>query len=66
VPSGIEHVAIDPKSGLRAYEGMADAIDEVFIAGTAPTETAQPKDVLGSTDFMMQQLGGGAGAPAPQ
>jgi penicillin-binding protein 1A len=72
VPSGIEHVAIDPKSGLRAYEGMPDAIDEVFIAGTAPTEIARPKDVLDSTNFMMDQLGGGdptpppAPAPAPQ
>jgi penicillin-binding protein 1A len=65
VPSGIEHVAIDPKSGLRAYEGMPDAIDEVFVAGTAPTEMAQPKDVLDSTDFMMDQLGAGAPAPAP-
>lgn len=58
-PSGIEHVAIDPKSGRRAYDGMLEAVDEVFIAGTAPAEVAQPKDVLGSADFMMQQLGGG-------
>jgi penicillin-binding protein 1A len=64
VPSGIEHVSIDPATGKRAYEGQADAIDEVFIAGTAPTEVAQPKDVLDTTDFMIQQFGGG-GAPAP-
>jgi penicillin-binding protein 1A len=65
VPSGIERVKIDPKSGLRAYEGMPEAIDEVFIAGSAPTETAQPKDVLDTNDFMMQQLGSAA-PPAPQ
>lgn len=66
VPSGIEHVAIDPETGKRAYEGQADAIDEVFVAGTAPTETAQPKDVLGSSDFMMEQLGAGTATAPPR
>jgi penicillin-binding protein 1A len=66
VPSGIEHVSIDPATGKRAYEGQADALDEVFISGTAPTEVAQPKDVLDTDDFMREQLLGGAVTPAPQ
>jgi penicillin-binding protein 1A len=65
VPPGVEHVAIDPVSGLRAYEGMPDAMDEIFVAGTAPVEVAQPKDALGTTDFMMDQLINTAPSPAP-
>jgi penicillin-binding protein 1A len=56
-PPDVEHVAIDPKTGLRAYEGMADAIDEVFVAGTAPTQTALPPDLLDKNQFVIEQLG---------
>jgi penicillin-binding protein 1A len=58
VPRGVEHVLIDPVSGQRAYEGQTDAIDEVFVEGTAPTEVALPPGVLDSDDFMREQLGG--------
>jgi penicillin-binding protein 1A len=63
VPSEIERVRIDPSNGLRAYEGMPDALEEVFVAGTAPVETSLPPDVLDSGGFMMEQLGG-VGPPA--
>src|SRR6185312_12217140 len=33
-PGGVIVVRIDPKTGLRAYEGEEDAIDEVFLTGT--------------------------------
>jgi penicillin-binding protein 1A len=59
VPAGVEIAKIDPKSGKLAYDGQSDAIDEVFLEGTVPTETANPPDVLDTEDFMMQQLGGG-------
>jgi penicillin-binding protein 1A len=59
VPAGVEMAKIDPKSGNLAYDGQPDAIDEVFLEGTVPTETANPPDVLDTEDFMMQQLGGG-------
>ncbi len=39
-PPGVVTVAIDPKSGKLAPEGMEGAIDEVFLQGTEPTETA--------------------------
>jgi penicillin-binding protein 1A len=58
VPEGIERVMIDPKTGLRAYEGMQGAFEEVFVAGTAPTATAPSPDTLDSGSFVMEQLGG--------
>jgi len=39
-PEGIEVRSIDPATGLLAREGQPDAITEVFLAGTEPTETA--------------------------
>jgi penicillin-binding protein 1A len=39
-PAGIVSVAVDPSTGLLAYPGQADAIEEEFLEGTAPTETA--------------------------
>jgi penicillin-binding protein 1A len=42
VPPGVTRVAIDPESGLRAYAGQENAIDEVFLTGTEPSETAKP------------------------
>ena len=42
VPAGVARVSIDPETGLRAYAGQTNAIDEVFLTGTEPTETAIP------------------------
>ncbi len=53
MPPGISVVAIDPKTGLRAYEGMKGAINEVFIEGSEPTETAVPPELLSPDDFLM-------------
>jgi penicillin-binding protein 1A len=57
MPGGIVVTKIDPKSGLLAYDNQTDAIDEVFLEGTAPTEVATPPDVLDTGSFMMEQLG---------
>ena len=35
-------VRIDPSTGLRAYEGESDAVDEVFLEGTEPQEFSSP------------------------
>ena len=40
VPAGVVRMRIDPATGLKAREEQEDAIDEVFVAGTEPTETA--------------------------
>ncbi|MFO0760923.1 MAG: PBP1A family penicillin-binding protein [Byssovorax sp.] len=42
VPGGVVRRSIDPASGLAAYPDQKDAIDEVFLAGTEPTEVAVP------------------------
>lgn len=55
-PPGVVHVRIDPASGLLAYEGQTDAMDEVFVDGTQPTETAREAGVLDPSAFLMQQF----------
>lgn len=55
-PFGIVTVRIDPKTGLRAFEGMEGAVDEVFIDGTEPHETAVPPELISPDNFMMNQL----------
>ena len=75
MPSGVVSARIDPTTGLLAYEGLVDGIDEVFLEGTQPTETAQPPDVADPSTFLMEQMGGTAsnapaaptpGAPPPR
>ena len=41
-PPGVTSVRIDPSTGLRAYDGESDAIDEVFLEGTEPQEFSSP------------------------
>lgn len=41
-PRGVVTVHIDPATGLLAYAGELDAIDEEFLEGTAPTAVASP------------------------
>jgi penicillin-binding protein 1A len=41
-PAGIVSVRIDPATGLLAYEGEEDAIDELFLEGTAPEVASVP------------------------
>ncbi len=56
IPSGVVTVRIDPASGLLAYDGQEDAIDEVFVEGTEPTEAARERGVLGTPEFLMHQF----------
>ena len=44
MPPGVETRLVDPKTGLLAMPGQPDALDEVFLAGTAPTEVVTPED----------------------
>jgi penicillin-binding protein 1A len=46
-PPGIVAVQIDPKTGKVAFPGQADAIEEVFLAGTEPSEVANPDEENG-------------------
>lgn len=59
MPSGVITVRVDPESGLLAYPGQEDAIDEVFLVGTAPVEVARPPDVADPTLFLMEDFDDG-------
>jgi penicillin-binding protein 1A len=63
IPSGVATARIDPVSGLLAFDGMATAVDEVFLEGTVPTETARRPEVADPQTFLMEQLGAGTAAP---
>lgn len=41
-PSGIVLASIDPATGLLAYPDQPDALEEEFLDGTVPAETALP------------------------
>jgi penicillin-binding protein 1A len=47
-PPGLVVAKIDPESGKLAPEGQEDAIDELFLPGTEPTEEADAVGVLGA------------------
>ena len=69
MPSGVIRARIDPASGLLAYEGQEDALDEVFLVGTAPTEVARSPDVADPNLFLMEQFdeeGESASTQAPR
>jgi penicillin-binding protein 1A len=63
-PPGVVTALVDPATGLLAYEGEGGAREEVFIEGTAPTETALPPGVLSLDAFMLEQAARGCGADA--
>jgi penicillin-binding protein 1A len=41
-PAGVVVARIDPATGLLAYPGQEDAVDEEFLEGTAPTDVSNP------------------------
>jgi penicillin-binding protein 1A len=63
VPSGVVTVRIDPASGLLAYEGQEDAIEEVFVEGTEPRLAARERGVLDTPGFLMSQFDEEPAAP---
>jgi penicillin-binding protein 1A len=59
-PPGLVTARIDPASGLLAWEGQEDAVEELFIEGTEPTAAALPPELVSLDDFAMEQA---VGAP---
>lgn len=59
-PPGIVVAQIDPATGKLAYVGQTDAVDEEFLDGTVPTETAD----AGAPDGGVSDGGVDAGAQA--
>ncbi|MCA9670720.1 MAG: PBP1A family penicillin-binding protein [Myxococcales bacterium] len=52
-PPNVVVARIDPKTGLLAAEGAADAIEEVFVAGTQPTKRARAADQVDPDTILM-------------
>ncbi len=52
-PAGVVTARIDPASGKLAYEGQPDAIEEVFVEGTVPTEIAPRPDELDPDELLL-------------
>jgi penicillin-binding protein 1A len=61
-PSGIVVVNIDPATGLLAYAGQTDAVDEEFLDGTAPTDAASPDAGAPEAEPTNAAIDGGAPA----
>jgi penicillin-binding protein 1A len=64
-PSEIELARIDPVSGLLAYDEQPGAFDEVFLAGTTPTERAVLQLDAGTPPSDGDQTNPAASAPVP-
>ncbi|MEZ4310215.1 MAG: PBP1A family penicillin-binding protein [Polyangiaceae bacterium] len=56
-PPGIVRRSIDPETGLLAYEGEEKTIEEVFLAGTDPVETAVPDAGADALDTLDEDAG---------
>jgi penicillin-binding protein 1A len=54
-PAGVEIKKIDPASGLLAHPGQVNALDEVFMVGTAPTQLAPAQGEANPDTYMMDQ-----------
>jgi penicillin-binding protein 1A len=65
-PAEVEVARVDPRTGLRAAPGQLEAIEEVFLPGTAPQETAPlPGATTPETLLLEESHAVGAKAPPP-
>jgi penicillin-binding protein 1A len=64
-PAGLVSVRIDPLTGLLAAPDQADAIDEDYLDGTAPTEVSTPALALPIAGALPDDEAAAASAPAP-
>ncbi len=66
-PNAIVTARIDPATGLLAYDGQLDALEEEFLDGTVPSETANPTAPAGESvvvDDEARESGDVGGAPS--
>jgi penicillin-binding protein 1A len=54
-PAGLVVQKIDPVSGLLAAPGAANALDEVFLEGTAPTQVARTQGEANPDTYIIDQ-----------
>ena len=62
-PADVETALIDPRSGLLATRDTPGAREEVFLAGTAPTETTPAPGASTPADFALDDAEWIAGGP---
>jgi penicillin-binding protein 1A len=65
VPAGVVRATIDPKTGLLARPDQEDALEEVFVAGTEPTEVAPDPSEVDASAPIDADAGAGDGGSAP-
>lgn len=53
-PPGVVVKRIDPATGLLAPEGATEVLDEVFLEGSEPRETATPPDQVNPDTILMK------------
>lgn len=63
-PSGIAVVSVDPATGLLAYPGQLDAVEEEMLDGTVPLESASPD--AGAPGMAVEDAGVDAGTAADE
>jgi len=56
-PPGLTEAKVDPKTGLLARYEQEDAITEIFLAGTAPTETAPEPELDPAAEALLPPPG---------
>lgn len=55
-PQGISTITINPENNKRAVERSKKKINEIFIAGTEPTEWDNPEELALQNDFFESQI----------
>jgi penicillin-binding protein 1A len=68
-PSGIVTATVDPASGLLAYPGQTDSVEEEFLDGTVPSAVASPDagvdDAGVASDAAVEEEAPGASTVTP-
>ena len=62
-PTGIVHMRIDPKTGLKAYDEQKNAREEVFSLDAVPSETAPMPDEATVEDYILSNSAATPTAP---
>jgi membrane carboxypeptidase/penicillin-binding protein len=55
-PQGISTITINPENNKRAVKNSSRKINEIFIAGTEPTEWDNPEEVALQNDLFESQI----------
>ena len=65
-PRGIVTASVDPRTGLLAYAGQTDALEEEFLEGTVPSEMSTPDAGVAAPSAVEGESQGGEPFTPPQ